>query len=220
MPQHVAVLFRGPLRPDIPSVLENVTFLCDSIRSLDCIPVTYLATWCPEDIDEMRRVEESGFFDNFIFIKPLINSEIPIKTERDRFPLGGTPVNAFRQYYLSLSAISVIANDWRFSHIVHSRTDMIATIDNKESWFNNDYCTIHIDIGISTSFINDQFAVAPPEIMHKAWHYGAIGDLVDMIEAAQKPEDVLQAVISKNGVEPRVAHLARWELNASRHIQP
>lgn len=210
-----AVLFRGPIRPDVDSVLENVRMLRKSLFDLEVAHTTYLATWT---LPQETLARLAPAFDNLIVLNPLDQSAL--ETELDFAPGVWNPVNAFRQYFMCQTALTSIAADDCFTHIVHSRTDAAIEFVDRDAWFNDGYCTVHINDDHPASFINDQFAVGPRETMKAAWSYGSRDRLKELLRQSVRPESVLQDMLDMSGIVPTAAPLTRWELNATRHAIP
>ncbi|WP_430256560.1 hypothetical protein [Neorhizobium sp. DAR64872/K0K18] len=210
----VAVLFRGPLRPNALSTLSHIGALREHLITLGLAPVTYLATWKPNDPHELNIIMQAGLVDNLIALDPYPDEAMPQETLDAR---QGTMRNAFRQFYLSHCALSVIAKDPRHAYIVHSRTDLDIEMRSRADWFNGRYCTPHVRTSLEGTFVNDQFAVAPPAMMAKAWDYGTIENLSAMIARASKPEDVLQYILDDANITAVETPFVKCLLNSARH---
>jgi hypothetical protein len=212
----VAVLFRGAIRPNPVSVANNMEILLDSIRQMGLIPITYLATWTsPKKITSLL---DRGIVDNIVALREFSDEEIFDAIKVKNLGNGVSSANVFRQFYMARQAIGVISADCRHDYIVHSRTDMEIRIDvDRDIWFTENYCTIHTRECAPGSFVNDQFGVAPSAIMRSVWDYQSLDRLSSMISLADKPEDVLQAMIDDVGVRPVRCPCTVLSLDPRRH---
>lgn len=223
---NIAVFFRGPIRPSVEAVTRNIVNLVGNLRDMGFLPFTYLMTWADVDANDLSALLAAAPIDAIMTVRPFSNVELEQITGPQRFPLGGSPVNALRQYYMSAEAIRFISSDWRYRHIVHSRTDLAVKLAGPaDQWFNDHYCTIHSQLSHwgrppEESFINDQFAVAPRHLMRAAWDYGTVENLAEMIGAAVKAEDVLQAMLDRAGIVPAVSPVEEWALDPNRFVTP
>ena len=208
----VAILFRGPIRPSADAVAARITRFLESISRMEMTASTYLATWQTDGVDELIELRRSAKIDNLLVMKPLSDDEI-LKLAPVEFMRNGVRAqNVFRQYYLSKIALDVISSDPRFEYVIHTRTDIDVDLGpHLETWFDPElYCTVH------TSFINDQFAVAPAHLMQAAWDYGSINNLTQLMEKAGIPEDVLQLIVDNANIKVVQRNLAYISLDPLR----
>ena len=143
----------------------------------------------------------------------------PIK----KLPNGADIEPVFKMYYQSKTALDLIVNADTYNYIIHTRTD-IQMILNQHigQWFDSDhYVAPHVHAAPFTTqltpFMNDQFGIAPGELMHKAWNYGEITNLGRLISLADKPEAVLQRMIDEAGVKVKTAPYHLWNLDPLRN---
>jgi hypothetical protein len=131
-------------------------------------------------------------------------------------------------YYQSKTALDLIhaADDYAF--IVHSRTDMIMDMGpHLPRWFDTEaYTAPHVPgvlaphaphIPPEELWICDQFGIAPAAWMQRAWDYGSITELGRRIEAADKPEAVLQTMIEEAHIPVKAPPYLRWQLDPRRN---
>lgn len=172
--------------------MSNVAMLLDCLKEHEV--TTHLWTW---DSPAAREVSHQ-------FHSAHLNPE----------PQG---VNSYKQFWtLKLATTSSTAD-----FVIQSRTDMTIQVDIKD-WLNPGcYTTIHVRGDFpgnpNSEFINDQFGVATPEIMRRAWDYANEETLKKFMSDAQKPEDVFQSILDMNHVPVIIAPTAVWVLDKNRH---
>ncbi len=228
MPFHprpkAAVLFRGPIRPDAKHVHNSIT---DLMMQLDAEPVdltVYLATWrTPEALRSLTEIAPEYIKSTIILDMPNILKIHPELNELRLSKSLSPAKNCFYQYYMSKIAIDMICNIGGYDLIVHTRPDLYIKLgSNIKDWLRKDndmYRTIHTREDAQNSFINDQFSIARSEIMKSAWDYGSTDQLIEMIKASEKPEDVLQSLIDSANLKTLKLPIIECHLDPSRNLR-
>lgn len=225
----VAVLFRGPVRPDVGSVAARCgEFMSQFNGAQNAVFTTYLATWRTWRQHRASELMAMDLFDNVIMQTEPTDEQIERCTRLKKLPNGANIRPVFNMYYQSKTALDVIraADDYDF--IVHSRTDMAMQMGPHISqWFDGGaYTAPHVP-GVAAPhaphikpedlWMCDQFGIAPAAMMHAAWDYGSMERLGAMIEAADIPERILQNMIHANGIPVKAPPAAVWELDPRRN---
>ena len=219
----IAVLFRGPLRPNIKSVTDRVNEFLWQFHKRGIRLHTYLATWRNYRDQKASNLLAMDLFDNVIMqTQPTlewINSNCtPITQIKNTAPVE----HAFWMYYQSKLAIDLIHAADKYDYIIHTRTDMRMTIDSKmQEWFVPDtYVAVHTHREPFTTdkdaWMNDQFGIAPAHIMQQAWDYGDMKNLGRLLEQADIPDRVLQRMIDSKGIKFKSAPYDEWILDPTR----
>jgi len=213
----VSILVRGPIRPTSKDVLHRICNLVASIKADGkTISNILLATWMPKDRDALVQLLNYRQITDYLLLEDFLDQNIFELMQIKEFKNGRPVANAFRQYFLSRAAINLIAAQNNSEYVVHARTDMdIEMGDEQGPWFCNEYCTIH-----THSFVNDQFGVAPTELMRLAWDYGTTEKLAAYFSKANIPEDVLQMIMDDAGVKPVNRGVKHWQLDSQRFGVP
>ena len=218
MSTKIAVLFRGPIRPNPGSVVERVKEFMNHFANVNPgVQVsTYLATWRTWKQYNASELLALDLFDNVIMQTPPTIEHWSRCTPLTKFPNGAEIEPVFKTYYQSKTALDVIVNADTYNYIIHTRTDMQMILsEHLNTWFDEDYYVApHIH---PYPFMNNQFGVAPGHIMHKAWDYGSISNFKRLIETAENPESILQTMIDEAGIKVRTAPYIAWNLDPKRN---
>lgn len=203
----IALLMRGPIRPNGDYVLENLNFMINkSLQNIDNKNITtFIVT---SEYDSVVK-----YFDNSIILKRFSDEKIFQLINLNHMN------NAFNQFYSSKAALEMIAKLEDFDFIIHTRTDIKIDISNLENeWFKKGtYQTIHIADGVpafeqsSLSYHCDHFGIAEPEIMLKAWNYHSFNLLKIFFSNSNFPERILDFIIQINNVKTNRANIRFWE---------
>lgn len=212
----IAVLFRGPVRPQISSVIDRVKEFMTQFNGAQVEIHTYLATWRSWKQNRAAELMAMDLFDNVIMqTMPTVEHHRRC-TSLVKLPNGADIEPVYNMYYQCKTALDLIVNADTYSYIVHTRTDLQMIMGQHiNDWFDPNYYVaphIHPD-----SWMCDQFGVATGETMHKAWDYGDIANLGRLIEQADKPEAVLQTMIDNAGIKVRTAQYLAWTLDPMRN---
>jgi hypothetical protein len=212
----IAVLFRGPIRPNSQSVVERYGEFMSHFRNLDGEVTTYLATWRKWKNTKASEVMSLDLFDNVIMQEEPTIEHIKRCTKLKKLPNGADIKPVYNMYYQSKTALDLIVQADTYNFIVHTRTDMkMVMCDDLNHWFDqNYYVAPHI---IGNPWQCDQFGIATGEMMHKAWNYGDISNLGRMLELADKPENVLEQMIIANNIPVKASPYKLWELDSKRN---
>ena len=215
----IAVLFRGPVRPNPDKVVERYNeFMTHFDNLVPQIEVhTYLATWRTWKSHNASELLALNLFDNVLMQTAPTEAHRLRCTKLTRLPNGAHIEPVFNMYYQSKTALDLIVNADTYNFIVHTRTDLqMVMCPDLSQWFDpNYYVTIHAKPNPWTC---DQFGIATGEMMHKAWDYGDIGNLGKLIEAADKPEAILEMMIEAANIPVRTAPYQVWNLDPTRNM--
>lgn len=226
----IAVLFRGPVRPNTQSVVARFKEFMGHFAVLPPgVEVhTYLATW-----DRWRGHRAAELLSLDLFDNVMMQS-MPTEAHRQRctsvvkLPNGADIEPVFNMYYQSKTALDWIVRSDTYSYIIHTRTDLQMVLGQHiNDWFDPEhYVAPHVPgvfaphaphIKAEDLWICDQFGVATGANMHRAWDYGDISGLGRRIELADKPEAVLQGMIEDAGIPMRTAPYMLWNLDPARN---
>lgn len=214
---NIACIIRGPIRPNHNSVINNINTFLESFKDFKENIDLYLCTW--EEYSQSSS-EIKKHFDDINVITTSLEKN-PVFGQKYLF----NKLNCYRQFISAKFFISSISKLKKYDFLIHTRTDMRMKIEPKE-WFNqNFYTTIHSGQNLKDNwqnfsgehFTNDQFSVAQPEIMEKAWDYGTEKELIELIDTVPFPEKILDFNIEKNKVFVKVARPLIWNLDYERH---
>ncbi len=212
----IAVLFRGPVRPQPHFVVERCREFMSQFANVDAEIHTYLATWRTWRTYKASDIMALDLFDNVIM------QTAPNDTHRERCTAlkklqnGADIEPVFNMYYQSKTALDLIMNADQYDYIVHTRTDLQMLFGpHLPQWFDpNYYVTVHAK---PRPWTCDQMGIAPAKMMQAAWDYKTIENLGKMIEAADKPEAVLETMIEAANIPVRTAAYQIWQLDPRRN---
>lgn len=210
----IAVLARGPMRPDIPSVNARLSELRWTFESFGHEVHVYVATWT-EHLSELAQLMEPARF----LLEEGITAEVVSRlTPVERLPRGASMLNAVRQYTLAKTATAWVRDSGTYDFVAHGRTDLKLGLGGSvDSWLvEGTYATIHTHH--ENAFLNDQFSVAQPDLMARAWDNGSMEDVVRKLEAVEIPELVLQQNIDRQGIPVALRPTSLWQLDQQRHV--
>jgi hypothetical protein len=214
----IAVLFRGPVRPNPAKVVERYNEFMTHFKNIDPrIEIhTYLATWRVWKEYKASELMALDLFDNVIMQTAPTEEHRKRCTALTKLPNGANIEPVFNMYYQSKTALDLIVNADTYSFIVHTRTDLqMIMCQDLSQWFDpNYYVTLHAKPNPWTC---DQYGVATGEMMHKAWNYKSIENLGKMIESADKPEAILEMMMEAANVPVRTAPYVAWNLDPMRN---
>lgn len=225
----IAVLFRGPMRPDTDSVVARCSEFMNQLRQITNAEFhTYLATWRSWRDHKASTVLGMDLFDNVIMQTEPTDAQIERATKIKRLPNGAAIRPVYNMYYQSKTALDLIhaADDYAF--IIHTRTDMVMDLgQHLPQWFDAEaYTAPHVPglaaphaphIPAADMWMCDQFGIAPAPWMQRAWDYGSTAELGRRIEAADKPEAVLQTMIEEAHIPVKAPPHAHWVLDPRRN---
>ena len=225
----VAVLFRGPVRPDLQSVWMRVTEFMQQLSTVSNIEVTtYLATWRRwKDVDASKLIG-MDLFDNVLMQTQPSDAQIARATAIKAVPSGQIIRAVYNMYYQVKTALDIIHSADDYHYIINTRTDMVMQLgEHLPQWFDQHaYTAPHVHgvyaahtphIQASEQFMCDQFGIAPAAMMHAAWDWGSIAELGRRIEAVQLPEQVLQNMITERGIPVKAVPYRAWQLDPQRN---
>jgi len=212
----IAVLFRGPVRPQPYNVVERYREFMSQFINIDAEVTTYLATWRQWKNYKASDILGLDLFDNVIMQTEPTDAHRERCTALKKLQNGADIRPVYNMYYQSRTALDLIVNADNYDYIVHTRTDLQMIFGaHLPQWFNSSYTTIHAKPHPWTC---DQMAIAPTKLMYNAWNYGTIEHLGRMIEAADKPEAVLEMMIEDSKVPVKTAPYDLWRLDHRRNM--
>ena len=225
----IAILFRGPMRPDPGSVVARCgEFMAQMAQITNAEFHTYLATWRTWRDHKASTVLGMDLFDNVIMQTEPTDQQIERATKLKRLPNGADIRPVFNMYYQSKTALDLIAQADDYAFIVHSRTDIVMDMgEHIAQWFDHEaYTAPHVPgvlaphaphIKPEDLWICDQFGIAPAAWMQRAWDYGTIAELGRRIEAADIPERVLQTMLEEAHIPMKAPLHRHWALDPRRN---
>ena len=225
----IAVLFRGPVRPTVHSTVARCSeFIAQMSNIQNATVTTYLATWRGWKNNTAAELLATDMFDNVIMQTEPTDAQIERATKIKNLPNGAEIRPVFNMYYQSKTALDLIyqADDYHF--IVHTRTDIAMHMgQHLPDWFDtNAYTAPHVPgvlaphaphVPAEEQWMCDQFGIAPAGMMHAAWNYGSIAELGQRIEAADKPEAVLQTMMTTRNIPAKAPSYVQWQLDPQRN---
>ena len=192
----ILIWHRGPVRPSSENCIQNMKLLKSDFETDFEIEELISAYTHPLANEVFINYKVNYFLlmdaPSDLFIKSIIpKSHVPSGAEMHR---------VFKQYYTNKIISEFIFNLKKYDFVIMSRMDTKFSIkSNFKDWFNyGKYTTIHVK---TDGWTNDQFGIAEPEIMKKAWDYKTIEILKEFINKAHKAEDILDQIIEMNNVE-------------------
>lgn len=225
----IAILFRGPVRPNPANVVNRVREFMAQFQGAQGVEIhTYLATWRTWRQHRASDLLALDLFDNVLMQEAPTEEHRKRCTRLTKLPNGANIEPVFNMYYQSKTALDLIVRSDTYSYIIHTRTDLQMLLGpHINDWFDPEcYVAPHVPgilaphaphIKPEDLWICDQFGVATGENMHKAWDYGDIGELGKLIESADVPERVLETMVTRAGIKMRTAGWAAWNLDPMRN---
>jgi hypothetical protein len=206
----IAILIRGPVRPDHQTCRANVEILKNCFDEHESH--IYLWTW---NSTEAKKLSQSYHcFHKVTLVEELSETDIRRKLNEEKATIKNWSCNIYKQFWSMENALKSIDDSYDF--IVQSRADTRIQI-NKDvlpQWFNPEhYTTIHAK-GQNGGFTNDQFGIATPAIIKRVWKYHDYGELSTR---ALRPEDIIDFIAEREQIPLKIAPIAIWELNPRRH---
>lgn len=198
----IALLFRGPLRPNPEKVIENTQHTVNELKSAGHEVRTFLATWPTYNHYSAEDLRQRNVFDHIIITDEPTPEYVKQYVHRLQIPGSHSTIdNVFKMYVQSKNAIDVILQTGKFDRIVHSRPDIIVRFGSYlDSWLTlseSNYVRQRCD---AAWWINDTIGMAPPDIMQRAWDWHSLEELGTRIDQVTIPEEVLMGLIADNGV--------------------
>lgn len=210
----IAVLFRGPLRPNPMKCMEYMDTCLDQFRATGHEIVTYLVTW--RNFKEHRAAELLALdkFDNVIMLTEPSKEQIARCTTRPRYDYYETYC-VYYMYYQNKTAWDIICNADQYDYVVNGRTDLWVDFGpHLNEWFDPDY---YVSPENNAPWINDWIGVATPENMQKSWNFGNYQTLGHLIDNTNVSEHILMTIQDHHGVKRRTAPLINKLLDPDRH---
>jgi hypothetical protein len=211
----IAILFRGPVRPNINSVTQKIQFFMDQFSGFPAKIHTYLA--CYRYWHHHRAIDliSSDWFNNVIMLTEPGAEQIRQCTDLHQIR-NGMPIHSpYKMYTLSKIALDTVVQSDDYDYIIHTRSDLWMRMDPLQEWFVPDtYVAPHVT---GDPWMCDQFGVAPADIMHKAWDYGTKENLDHLFRSAAIPETVLELMMAKHDIKVKKGPYSQWHLDPMRN---
>lgn len=215
----LAVLFRGPMRPNIQQVLENAQLTIDELTAAGHDVTSFLATWSTHETASIQDLVSQKHFDHCIIsdepdIK-LVNSYVHRQTALNGH---GTVYNIWKMYTQSKYAIDQIVQTESYDRIIHSRTDIRVNFGNHlDTWLESS-STYYVRPRCDAAWwYNDTVGVTTPIIMQRVWNWNSYEELGQRIDKVTIPEEVLMDLIKDSGYESIGLDLQEAALDPTRN---
>jgi hypothetical protein len=196
----IAVLFRGPIRPNAGAVSKNIKNLLDQFSDSGDEVHSYLATWKTCRGNNAIDVIAEDLVDNVIMLSP--PSARRCAQFYDKINYGEYPAsNIFRMYYQSFTALQQIQAAYDYDYIVHTRTDLLINFgQNRLNWLD----PLNYVSPPTSTLICDWIGVARAQTMYNAWNYKTLDALGDLIDTTTVPEAVLDRLMKDSNIKRRI----------------
>jgi hypothetical protein len=210
----LGVLFRGPIRPSIQSVMQKRKLLVDQLKGHDV--TTYLATWSTWKGSDSTAILSNKMFDT-VLSQPVVKPERIHKfTSKIRLPSSTYVNRVFSMYYQTLTALNIMIQQDDYDFIIHARTDCSVVFGNMNDWFDKDHYVTDGYIMNTPLLPKDWITVATPDIMKKVWDYGSLTDLGKMIDSIDVTERLISRTIERAQVRTKFVEVQSIELDPHR----
>lgn len=213
----IAVLFRGPVRPDVSSVVARCSELMTQFQYVQNVDfTTYLATWRTWKNTNASELLKLNLFDNVLMQTQMSEEQIELFTKVKHLPGGHTIRSVWNQYHQCKIALDLITSSDRYDFIIHSRTDIFMQFGQHiQQWFDGGaYTAPHIT---NAPWMCDQFGIAPANMMHAAWNYGTMEQLGQMVDKADIQERILEWMINAANIPQKAVPYDVWHLDPNRN---
>jgi len=217
----LAVIFRGPLRSNPSSVLDNSKFLLDQLINTGHEVHSYLATWTYHKDYHVSDLDLK-YYDNVIALAEPTEDHIRrYITRRDFDGLHATVPNVYKMYYQIKSTIEIILGAGGYDRIVNSRTDVHVDFgEHMKNWIEPYAFMRPIPIRgdvLDDNGICDWINVAPPDVMYAAYNYGNQRDLSFLIDHAPTPEHILLHMLESRKINHQGSLIGDLWLDPNRY---
>ena len=210
----IAVLFRGPIRPDLDTVVSYSARLLQELRYAGFNVTSYIATWKDYNKDEVKKILATDLYNNVILQQKPTPERIKQYVSRECYGIYPTS-NVFNMYYQSKTAIDLIAATDEYNYIVHSRTDLYIKFGKYiNDWFDGEQYSSPVR---KTPWICDWISIAKPDIMQSAWNYYTNKQLGILIDNTEIPEHILISMIEHNNIQVKICDVEDIWLNPDRN---
>lgn len=220
MVMKIAVLFRGPIRPNPNAVMANSKLLVDQLKEAGHEVHSYLTTWTRHKDYHVSDLDLK-FYDNVLALQEPSESYIRQSIIKSHYEnLHATIPNVYKMYYQIKSTLETVIDADDYDRIVNSRTDVQVEFgEHMKSWIDPYAFVTPIPNrgGVLVDGICDWFNVAPPNIMYAAYNYGSKNDLSYLIDHAPTPEDILLHMLQTRKVELYQPLIGKLELDPNRY---
>jgi len=230
----IAIVMRGPIRPDLKTCIENVHTIKKNFES--CLSkiegehsvTTFAGTWTGPYNEDINLLKEA--VDNLIMIRNPIHDAKELTGEEGVIESKSSKVTGdvsrFKMMYMS-SMLITCARTYHldFDYIVLSRLDASVSSDNICNFLDPDHMCVPKDKFINTTLgkFTDVFAAGPPELMARYWCYPSTSSMVEAIKSGLAGEALPLEVLKLNKVEgahkPAQSGSVRLSRNSPTFIQ-
>jgi hypothetical protein len=200
----IAILFSGAIREDVEMCRDAMKTMISNCTNHEV--ETFLFT-------NKNKLANSfiDMVDNILLLRELDKDYMDsLFTARCRWP--ANPSNTFRAFHRNKTCFEMVNRlPQKFDYVIYCRPDAKIIINDIDSYFSNDK---YVVTNSSMQPIEDQFGVATPEIMARAWDYGDFATLNRLYGEANHSEDCLWRIMQMNGVSfDRADHQAFYIKN-------
>jgi len=213
MKNNIAILFRGPIRPNAINVARNIKSLKDSFK--DYSIETFLVTW---DSPNLRKLQKLKLIDNYLILKmpddSYIDSVMTARAKSEAYSIMSNYKTAFKQFWSQLMGLKMVISYNKFDYIVSTRTDLKVIIDSPQDWLKENLYLMPIQ-ECHYNF-NDQFGIADPKTMLGAWNYQTLENLVYLYNGCENPENCLANIMKSNNISYSYLSAKEYELDRNR----
>lgn len=209
IPLNIAVLFMGVVRPSIEVFLENKKHLLESLGSQHKVD-TFLFSW---EQPNSLNIQKDKYVDICVLKK---EDELDRVLEKYK-GCDGKIRNHYKTFIRNRESILTVQNlGKKYDFFVYCRPDLCTKFNaDLDGWYN--VRTYNLPTNGSGSiggfnWCHDQFGIATPEIMFKAWDYGTLDNLHKTYWATFVPEHCMCKIQSDNGIERTAIEMADCRL--------
>jgi hypothetical protein len=192
----ILIWHRGPVRPNIQNCINNINLLKSNFNKNYFDFDELISTYNHPLADDLYNNYKVKYF---LLMEAPDNNFVKQTFEFSNIPSGACSKRVFKQFYTNKIVSEFIFNLQKYDFVIMSRMDTSFSIESSAAeWFNpNFYTTIHDK---QDGFTNDQFGVAQPEIMKKAWDYIDLKNLKMFGDNAYRAEDIFDQILTLNNV--------------------
>ena len=210
----IAILFRGPIRPDVDTCIFNLNKLKESFIGYNI--TTFVVAWENESSIEFQK---RNIADHCLLLPMPTEEQIALDLKLDtsndlhmkRFLVFGR--NMYRQFISTHALLNLMNSKENYDWAVITRLDIKIKIN--PSLYKNDNAYTAADV--QKFPINDQFGIGRPSIVQKAWDYENMDNMANLIKTNGNPEEVLQMQMKQREVTYKDANVIEYVLDAKRH---
>ncbi len=195
----------GIVRPSREAFLNNKNNLISSLGDHEID--TFLFSW---DYQLTREIEKNKDVDICVLKNESEYDEILSKYEGP-----GRPRNHLKMFLRHMESIRAVNSlGKKYDFLVYSRPDLETKFDaEKQGWFESEGYSAPTNGSHETRCNHDQFGIAPPEIMFKAWNFTDLNNLKSIYDKTRFPEYTMEEIQQVNGVQRKCIEMQHCQLN-------